>query len=134
MKKAIRAAILVLAVCLLAVSCTKTASNTFALLGSWELIRSDVSTGNVTETFYPEYLTVFQFNSHDEYVITEASSSGSQTTTGRWYVEGDSLTITLPGGGHRTFRIEETHLTRMVLSEIEGNTVYRHTFKYMSVK
>lgn len=45
-----------------------------------------------------------------------------------------SNTLALPGGGHRTFRIEETHLTRMVLSEIEGNTVYRHTFKYMSVK
>ena len=134
MKKVIRAAVMALAVILLAASCSKTTSNTLALLGSWELIRSDVSTGNVTESFYPEYLTVFQFNSHDEYVITEASSSGSQTTTGRWYVEGDSLTITLPGGGHRTFRIEETHLTKLVLSEIEGDTVYRHTFKYMSVK
>ena len=128
MKKVIRAAVMALAVILLAASCSKTTSNTLALLGSWELIRSDVSTGN------PEYLTVFQFNSHDEYVITEASSSGSTTTTGRWYVEGDSLTITLPGGGHRTFRIEETHLTKLVLSEIEGDTVYRHTFKYMSVK
>ena len=130
----VQSIICILAVILLAASCSKTASNTLALLGSWELIRSDVSTGNVTETFYPEYLTVFQFNSHDEYVITEASSSGSTTTTGRWYVEGDSLTITLPGGGHRTFRIEETHLTKLVLSEIEGDTVYRHTFKYMSVK
>ena len=50
MKKVIRAAVMALAVILLAASCSKTASNTLALLGSWELIRSDVSTGNVTKT------------------------------------------------------------------------------------
>ena len=61
MKKVIRAAVMALAVILLAASCSKTASNTLALLGSWELIRSDVST-SVIEDFFrcSEFMKCFQ--------------------------------------------------------------------------
>lgn len=129
MKKAIRAAFMALAVILLAASCTKTASNTLALLGSWELIRTDITSGNVTETFYPEDLTIMEFHSHDEFVMTESTRTGDVVTTGRWFVDGDRLTITLPHGGHKDYRIEDTGFTRLVLSEVHGDEVYRHTFR-----
>ena len=133
MKKAIRAAIFVLAVCLMAVSCTKTASNTFALLGNWELVRTDVTYGGHTETLTLERAVFVEFHSGDEYVWTEESFSGSTTQRGRWYVEDDMVTLTQTNGGYRVFRIEETGLTRLVLSETvteDGVTkVYRDTYR-----
>ena len=133
MKKAIRAALVLLAV-LVAVSCTKTASNTFALLGSWELVRTDITTGGHTETVYPTDKVVYvEFHSGDEYVWTEVSLGGSTTMTGRWYVEDDVVTLTQTNGTHRVFHIEETGLTRLVLTETiteDGvTTVYRDTYK-----
>jgi hypothetical protein len=136
MKKAIRAVIAVLAVCLLAVSCTKTASNTLAVMGNWKLIRTDITTGGHTETVYPtDVITYLEFHSGDAYVWTTVTLGGSTVETGRWYVDDDILTLTLPSGGHRVFRIEGTGFSRLVLSEtITENgvtTIYRDTYKYV---
>ena len=136
MKKAIRAVIAVLAVCLLAVSCTKTATNTLALLGNWELVRTDITTGGHTETVFPtDLITYVEFHSEERYVWSEVSISGSTTHAGRWYVDDDILTLTQTDGSHRVFRIEDTGISRLVLSEsitINGiTTVYRDTYKYV---
>lgn len=136
MKKAIRAVIAVLAVCLLAVSCTKTASNTLAVMGNWELIRTDITTGGHTETVYPtDVITYLEFHSGDAYVWTTVTLGGSSIETGRWYVDDDILTLIQPSGGHRVFRIEGTGFSRLVLSEtITENgvtTIYRDTYKYV---
>ena len=137
MKKAIRAALVLLTV-FVAVSCTKTASNTFALLGNWELIRTDITTDGHTETEYPKFTTILEFHSGDEYVLTEASLGGTTTMTGRWYVDEDILTLTQANGGRRIYQIEETGFSKLVLSEtitVDGVTsVYRDVFKAVSLK
>ena len=136
MKKAIRAVIAMLAVCLLAVSCSKTASNTLAVMGNWELIRTDITVGSHTETVFPmDVITYVEFKSGDAYVWTTVSLGGSTVDRGRWYVEDDILTLTLTSGGHRVFRIEDTGFSRLVLSEtiVENGvtTIYRDTYKYV---
>ena len=138
MKKAIRAVIVAVAVCLSAVSCSKTASNTLALLGNWELLSFDVYEGGHTETYYPEYVTILEFHSGDEYVLTEASMGGTMTMTGRWYVDEDTLTLTRADGSRRVYHIDEAKFTRLYLSETvveNGNSVvYRYTYKAVSLK
>lgn len=137
MKKAIRIAIALLAASLLAVSCSKTASNTFALLGKWELICTDITTNGHTETVFPtDLITYVEFHSGDEYLWIEVDFGGTTSKSGRWYVDDDILTLTQTGGSHRVFRIEETGFTRLVLSETITTggvtTVYRDTYRYVS--
>ena len=138
MKKAIRAAIMALAVCLMAVSCSKTASNTFALLGTWELVHTEKIVNGHTEPVTLDRYIVVEFHSGDEYLWTEGDFGGAVTKSGRWYVDDDILTLTQVGGSSRVFRIEDTSFTRLVLSETcyeDGVTViYRDTYKYVSSK
>jgi hypothetical protein len=80
-------------------------------------------------------ITYVEFHSEERYVWSEVSISGSTTQTGRWYVDDDILTLTQTDGSHRVFRIEDTGISRLVLSEsitINGiTTVYRDTYKYV---
>ena len=138
MKKAIRAAIFAVAVCLMAVSCTKTSTNTLALLGNWELVRWDITTDGHTETGYPTYTTILEFHSGDDYAITETSMTGTTTMTGRWYVDEDTVILTQANGSRRVYFIEETGFSKLVLSETitqDGvKSVFRYTYKAVSLK
>ena len=133
MKKAIRAAILLVAVCLMAVSCSKTASNTFALLGKWELFRSNVTVDGHTETYYHEDELYLEFHSGDEYIMTEMGRGGTATITkGRWYVDNDTLTLTVANGSPIVYHIDDTGFSRLVLSQTVDGSLFRYTFRAVS--
>jgi hypothetical protein len=138
MKKAIRSAVLVLACCLLAVSCSKTASNTLALLGTWELFRVDETVnGQAKDPTYHEDEMYLEFHSGDEYIMTEMGRGGTATITkGRWYVDENTLTLTVAVGSPIVYHIEDTGFSRLVLSqtvtEKDVTTVFRYSFRYVS--
>lgn len=137
MKKAIRIAIALLAASLLAVSCSKTASNTFALLGEWKLIQTERTINGHTESIPLDRYINITFCTDDVYFWEETGISGLERNwKGYWYVEDDNLTLTRLGDESLYFRIEKTGLSRLVLSETcyeDGVTViYRDTYKYVS--
>ena len=137
MKKVIRLLFYVLAACLLAFSCTKTDSNTFALLGNWELIKTEISANGETRTVYPQdIITRVEFSSKDEYTWVEVSIGGITTRSGKWYVDEETVVLTQASGDPRVFDIVETSLSRLVLREtltVDGvTTVYTDTYKYIT--
>ena len=116
MKKAIRLIVVVLAICLCAVSCKKTI-NTIAITGKWELVKT-VITENGKTVYAPEQhvRTYFAFNSGDAFVKTTVSIDGESCETGRWIVDDDILLLTYAGKSERYY-IDKAGLFELILVE-----------------
>lgn len=119
MKKAIRLIVVVLAICICAVSCKKTI-NTIVISGKWELVRTVVTENGqkVFDQYSPEQhvRTYFAFNSGDAFVKTTVSIDGESYETGRWIVDDDILLLTYAGKSERYY-IDKAGLFELILVE-----------------
>ena len=132
MKKAIRAIVLLAALSFFAVSCTKSTMNTIAITGYWELIRTVVTEdGRVIKDVGPaqdNMLTFYRFVRNGVVTREKRAIGGESTVSGRWYVEGNTLLMTLLGEESKSYHIEKAGLLKLILTLTE----YRDGKEYIT--
>ena len=124
MKKAIRTLLCVLAASLLAVSCTKTSLNNFAITGEWEMVHiltyDANNMANPVKTWTPGadgIRCIYEFLVDGEVVCSEFKmndSAYSSTKKGTWYIDGSTLYLNFTTGKD-IYKIETANLTDLIL-------------------
>lgn len=123
MKKAIRILFFVLAVSLFASSCTKSTMNSIAITGYWELVRTVVTeNGRVIKDLgeaQDNTLTFYRFERNGQVTREIRAIGGKSTVSGRWYIDGNTLLMTLLGEESKSYHIDKAGLFELIFSLTE---------------